>query len=426
MVTTVEEMEYIYIDNFSKSIYDILQTLSYRIGTQEGFHATMSTSTVNLVKEEKIMNRKVHKNDIQVAALQNELARLEIDTLSTQAHNLQLKQQMNHEITEIASNDELCIEYELKIRRRRDEIEKKMSLVDHLNRKYNQIIEGIEEPEPLGPLESTIKILKNDVVKDKNEVQKLQEEWVKNQGCFIKTISTINTTQSKNREVNAKINILKQKKLRLVQEIHTNESNVKVTESSMENMHKDISRLNELIGRRSQSKTELSYENSIKEKEYTNELREAKTESHQIKEKIAEVQQEKNIILGNILQVESELLDWERKIKLEKETQEVLNSNEHGSETRGMEKEIHRMKQRLESMKSEQEKFIREMELAIIKREDIAVKYQNKKKVRGVSDKSNSITTHEMKEKRLNLSDKMKIVKGHIPQVGEVFVYRSC
>merc|ERR1711957_805518 len=111
-------------------------------------------------------------------------------------------------------------------------------------------------------------------------------------------------------------------------EIHTNESNVKVTESSMENMHKDISRLNELMGRRSQSKTELSYENSIKEKEYTNELREAKTESHQIKEKIAEVQQEKNIILGNILQVESELLDWERKIKLEKETQEVLNSNE--------------------------------------------------------------------------------------------------
>merc|ERR1712238_98188 len=28
-------------------------------------------------------------------------------------------------------------------------------------------------------------------------------------------------------------------------------------------------------------------------------------------------------------------------------------------------------------------------------------------------------TTHEMKEKRLNLSDKMKIVKGHIPQYSE-------
>ena len=46
---------------------------------------------------------------------------------------------------------------EAEITKRHNEIEIKMNKVDCLNRKYEQMLDGVEEEEHLGPLESAIK-----------------------------------------------------------------------------------------------------------------------------------------------------------------------------------------------------------------------------------------------------------------------------
>ena len=93
---------------------------------------------------------------------------------------------------------------------------------------------------------------------------------------------------------------------------------------------------------------------------------------------------------------------WGDKIKLEKETQAALNSTEYAHKSKGMEREIHRMKNRLESMK-------REMELSIHNREHIAVKCHNTKRGQRTNGSATPISTAEVTKNKLYLKNQLKI-----------------
>lgn len=60
------------------------------------------------------------------ANLQNEEARVRVDSLNTEAHNLQLRETMRRSEEELNSKDRLIEKYQTEIRQRGDEIEKKV------------------------------------------------------------------------------------------------------------------------------------------------------------------------------------------------------------------------------------------------------------------------------------------------------------
>ena len=59
------------------------------------------------------------------ANLQNEEARIRVDALNTEAHNLQLKETLARSEDELNNRDRLIEKYQAEIRQRGDEIEKK-------------------------------------------------------------------------------------------------------------------------------------------------------------------------------------------------------------------------------------------------------------------------------------------------------------
>ena len=67
---------------------------------------------------------------IEEANLQNEMARIRVDSLNTEAHNVQLQETLQRVEDELTSRDNLIAKYQLEIRQRTDEIEKKMYRVD--------------------------------------------------------------------------------------------------------------------------------------------------------------------------------------------------------------------------------------------------------------------------------------------------------
>ena len=365
----------------------------------------MSNAALSLAREEKALLVKIHTKEIEAANIQNELARLKIDAVNTEAHSTQLKERIDIELADLSQKENEIEHIEKGIRRHNDEIEKKMNRVDHLNRKYQKMVKGINEPEPLGPLEATIKSLSKDADREESEAQGLQRQWLADQTVLVRTISETDSTQEKNAEVNARLNILKQKRLRLIQDIHINEAEVKGVQTSVEGMHSDMSRLNELIGKNTQLLTELTNGNNIMEQEFSHELKELEKESVRMEAQIAEVKAAKRQMLDEIVEVERQVLLWEKKIQMEKETQAAFHDSSEANDIKGMEKEIHRMKHRLEGLKRDQEKMIREMEYAIHKREDISVKHKagtGRKNVMG------SLTMADVKQKKASLKAALK------------------
>lgn len=367
------------------------------------------------MKEDKSLLRAIHEKEIEAENIKNELARIKIDTLNTEAHSSQLTEKLEDANEELKVKDKEIQQSANGIRRRNNEIESKMNKVGRLNRKYEKMMEGVEEEEPLGPLQGTIKRLQNNIKNEELELQQIQKVWLVDQSRLIKMIGNSNFIQEQNSELSARLNILLQKKVRVLQSIYTHESELKSIEKSTHTMHKDMARLNDFINENSTLQESILNENTIMEKEFAQEIKELEFESSQMEAKIDYVKQAKIQVQQDIFEVEKEFLHWEKKIRLEKETKNALDSSEEMKEIKGMEKEIHRMQNRMESINREEEKLIRDMEQTIYRKEDIAVKFSKKKNHNEIG--KHSMSTAEMKKKTVELRTHSKQIEKLMTQV---------
>ena len=343
-----------------------------KISTMRHEQMSMSKVAQNLAREEKVILTKIHEKEIESATLLNEISRLDIERLNTQAHKTQLEDKLNEELDALKHTEAKIDEQEVVLRRCNDEIEKKTIRVAKLNREYNKMVEDCGgDEEPTGPLEATIKSLSKEIEQETTDIRGLQQEWLLKQTGLIKTISQTNAIQEKDSESTARLAILRQKLLRLVQDIHTNEASIKSIDYKSRGLHTDITRLNDLIEQNARHQEEYENKIAVHAMEFERELLELDQQSARLESQIAEVQSNNKKMLDEISDTQEQLKIWENKIQVEKETQEELHSSKDAIDTKGMEKEIQRMKHRLESLVRTQEQLLRDMELAIHKREDI-------------------------------------------------------
>jgi chromosome segregation ATPase len=126
------------------------------------------------------------------------------------------------------------------------------------------------------------------------------------------------------------------------------------------------------------------------------------------------VQSNRTKILHEIMDSEEQIKVWEKKIEQEKETQEELHTSKDAIDTKGMEREIEKMKRRLASLATTQEQLLRDMELAIHKREDIAVKYKNNTKHHGKDPREQHITKGDQTKKIQHTMSKLERLQNSI------------
>lgn len=343
-----------------------------KISTTRHEQTSISKAARNLINEEKLLLAKIHDKELESATILNDIARLDIEKLNTQEHNSQLQKRLEEELSALQDAEAKISVHEGEMRRCNNEIEKKTNRVAVLNREYSRRLESCEEEEPLGPLESTIKSLSNEIEQVNSEIQNLQQQWTAYQSELVKQISTTNSIQEKDEESSKRLSILQQKLLRLTQEIHSNESSLKSLETSMRGLHTDITRLNDLIEQNTRLKEDHTNGIAVLKMESERELAELGEQRKKLEDQISQLTLSKKKMLDEISTIEGQIQDWTRKIQLEKDTKNELQSSKDAIDAKGMEKEIQRMKHRLEGLVRTQEKLLREMELAIQKRGDIA------------------------------------------------------
>ena len=114
------------------------------------FFSAIEQGTDNTIKAAGEVQEEVQDLEMQVTNFENELARVRVDALNTQAHNDGLRQTLSSLDTQLREKTELTDRYEGEIRKRNDEIEKKQAEVDRLNRRMAALVAGQEAPEATG------------------------------------------------------------------------------------------------------------------------------------------------------------------------------------------------------------------------------------------------------------------------------------
>ena len=351
------------------------QKLEEEINTSQSTHSNVNKAILNLRKSQMKVLKTKHERENESREIENEIARTKVDRLNINSMTDQLREQHGVAMKEIADKESMISKYQLEIRQRNDEIEKKMYRVDRLNKKYEKMIESAGGEENLGPLENTIKQLNKETDGMLEECKDMEREWLKKQTDLVQVTADNDALTEANNEYQARVTILSQQQLRLSKDSRLVKTEVKVANQSNIDLQKDVAKLNILISANHEEEGHLQTSNFIIEKDCVEELKQMERDSIAVQASIAQTKTTKANLTDEILEMERQALLWEKKIQLDKETREALDPTVGQQETQTMEREIHRMELRLQALKREEERLSGEMERAIHKRAAISNRY---------------------------------------------------
>merc|ERR1719239_749976 len=157
------------------------------------------------------------------------------------------------------------------------------------------------------------------------------------------------------------LTILSQKKVRTENDIDRN----------VRNMRNDIIKLNTLLHKEKNAGDELEAGNILMENAFVSGLKDAEMESIQLQNKLDGIKDEKEKLLNSLVEAERQIMLWEKKTQLARETRAAVDSEVGQGEMRAMKSEIHRMQVRYSQLMKQQEKMIQDMEKAVSRRDTI-------------------------------------------------------
>merc|ERR1719265_2304303 len=279
-----------------------------KIEDETSEQTTVERSEANSRKSVKKIREEIAGKEIETQNLHNEIARVKVDSLNTKAHNQMLKDRLKELSDDLAEREKLIEQYELEIRKRHNQIEKKQLYVDRLNREYDDKRSKLEgeagEADIAGPLEAKIKHLRKSIADKSKECSDMQKDWITKQTKLM-DISTdtdrlkVHLHDQKNRKL-----VLDQKRIRIEGHLESQHKEIRELENAVKHLRFDMDRMNSSLAKHDKKTCELSNSNQMMETEFVAKLREIEGACVQMESTIEGVKQEKAEMTGDIHEAE--------------------------------------------------------------------------------------------------------------------------
>ncbi|XP_059937657.1 coiled-coil domain-containing protein 40 [Mesoplodon densirostris] len=281
---------------------------------------------------------------------------------------------------EVKKVNDLITNSESEISRHTILIERKQGLINFLNKQLEQTISELGGEE-VGPLELEIKRLSKLIEEHNAGVTQAQVTWLRLQQEMVAATQGREEHLASLDMSKKEIHILEQKKLRIENKIDQEKKEQKQIERHMRDLDNDLRKLNVLMNQNRCSSEELQQGNLATEGEFVRALKASERETIEMQEKLNELREEKAALLNSLVEAEHQIMLWDKKIQLAKEMRASVDSETGQTEIRAMKAEIHRMKVKHGQLLKQQEKMIRDMELAVARRETISTRAEGQCKM---------------------------------------------
>merc|ERR1711904_603834 len=282
---------------------------------------------------------------MELQNLQNEISRVMVDSLNTKAHNQMLKERLDTLTKDLAEREKLIDQYELEIRKRHNQIEKKQLYVDRLNREFDEK-RSKQEDDNTGPMEGKIKGLRKQIAEKTQECQDMQKSWITKQTDLLALQEEIDTTKDHVQDQKNRKLILQQKHLRTEGGWEGQKKEISDLRLDVKQLQYEMDKLNTSIASHGKKQDDLTNTNQNMETEFVRKLKDIEQNCLETENEVDTLKLEKDAMMEEIVEAERQVMLWERKIHLEKEMQEALDPSVVQAETTTMKKEIHRMELR--------------------------------------------------------------------------------
>ena len=147
--------------------------------------------------------------------LNHELSRIRCDILAIQAYNQDVAHALKVVNDNVAAKYNLISKFEADIKQKGREVEIKTKEIMRLNRKYEQLIAGFDNPSASSPQEAIMYSLKLEINQKMKESNESQKRWLSLQTSLVVLQNDINTLSEKTQRAAYDQGVLTQRKYRV-------------------------------------------------------------------------------------------------------------------------------------------------------------------------------------------------------------------
>ncbi|KAJ8917137.1 hypothetical protein NQ315_012629 [Exocentrus adspersus] len=295
------------------------------------------------------------------------------------------------------------VKYELLFRKRERQY-------DFLNTKIEK---AMSKDQPVAsPQQVRLSQLHKQIEETQESIKKLQLFWMREQ----KNLLVVSQErQDQIYEINMlkkQSLILEQKNLRIRDEINAYKKAEEKVLHSINTLQNRGTVLSEVLFKKRHQKTNLDRNNVLLQFEYDTKLKDAELACLQIEDDIAEIEEEKVALSKQIIEVNREVLEWEKKYKLIRETLgDVKEEKGEGGEVGTMRQEIHKMEVIYGQLKRAQERLVKDLDHCVARRDSIYMESEaRQKRTKGAEEKTRINYTRRMD----NLRNKIKQTENEL------------
>ncbi|XP_041641534.1 coiled-coil domain-containing protein 40 [Cheilinus undulatus] len=331
--------------------------------TKDAKYSQRLTSKTAALKREKVS---------QLCQLENNIAAVDLETTEVIQHLdcLALIQEALDE--EITKSSKILTTSEKKASSLLKLVEQRETSITNCNKKIDQIIASTGH-EDLSPQQIKIEELKSQNAELEASITRVKQFWRQKQEILEELIQKIETNSRKMFKLQQESTRLQKEKICLESQLAIEHREETELDKDTKMLKRDLLKLNTLIGKNAQLSVSLEQENELMETDFMHRLKDAERECTEMQMKYEKTQEENETLLNCLLEVQQQIMLWEKKIQILKETRSIVNRESQG-EVQEMKAEIRRMEIRLDRLMKQRERLLKESEATVTRRENLVLR----------------------------------------------------
>eukprot|EP00884_Botryococcus_braunii_P018105 jgi/Botrbrau1/4979/Bobra.0396s0007.2 len=306
--------------------------------------------------------------------LRDQLGQFEMEINKAVSHNIRLEERACILEQSVTDRLDTCARLEAELRRRTVHVERKTKEVDLLNRKYEKMLMARAPNDHSGPLEATIASLIRDIASKEEQSRDMQRQWLVKERELVVLQAANSQASQEVQLLRGQHAILGQRRLNVLRRYDDVLMESKELDKNMEKIRHDMQRFNAILAANDNAKSLLTGAASNLEHQALEELKEVEADMMSLSCQLERVKQEKQAVAAKTLEAEEQVLHWQRKLELERDMHEALNTTVGTEQISALQRTIQRLSLKHAELLHEQESIIVMMERCVDKRENISIK----------------------------------------------------
>ncbi|XP_034044600.1 coiled-coil domain-containing protein 40 [Thalassophryne amazonica] len=300
--------------------------------------------------------------------LENEImaVKLESSEITQRLDSLTITQKDQDQ--EITKYNKLIAEREAKMSAFSTAIERNQDTIAKYKTKISQIA-AVTGSDDLNPLQIKAKNLSAELEELNVTTKRDQQLLMRKQEALMEMIQKIEVNNKLIFKLHTSYTALQQKKSYLESQIDAEQSESAEQEKHISGLRGDLLRLQSLLNKNVVLSQALKQQNTLMERDFIQRLKEAEGECVSLQMKVEESQQEKERLIDCLMEAKQQMMLWEKKLQLIKETRSTVDVHQHNTDQ--IKTEIHLKKLRISQLLKEQKHLERESVAAVIRLEPL-------------------------------------------------------